>query len=224
MNHLTRGCSGLLAVICITSACASRSGSPVDISADPGATFVAHQVSGGLMIDKMEGGQTGALQPSTPSGPQFVLYSGSTPVAAFWITGPNTLVRSAPDTTAPTIGQVDTTWDKSAIRLMLKPAGHPTFSTSVFKRVGEGAPEALGQPTDSTVGLRGVYRADVIDAAGKPAGWIQVRFSHGGSAHRVYDGVLPATLNGPLAVAAAARLDAELSAVLRSATNPYVGN
>lgn len=220
-----RGCIGLAVVIGIGGGCASRLPGPVEIPADPGATFAAHEVSGGLMIDKMEGGQTGVLQPSTTSGPQFVLYSASIPAAAFWVTGPKTVVRSAPDPSAPLIGEVDATWDKRAIRLTLKPEGRPTYSTSVFKRVsGEGGPDALGQPVDSTLTLRGVYRADIVDSNGAPAGWLQVRFGHAGSSHRVYDGVLPATLNGPIAVAAAARLDAEVSSVLKGATNPYVGS
>ena len=220
---------GLLVGIGVCGGCSSMSRTPVDTAADPGVTFAAHAEGRGLVIDKMEGGQTGLLEPSkTPeSGPQFMLYLAGAPAAAFWVTGPSTLVRGAPEATAPPIGEVDAAWDEHAIRLRLKPQGQPEFSTSVFKRLAEeGGPDALGQPVDSTLDLLGVYRADVVDAAGAPAGWIQVRFIYAGwlgpwaQAHRVYDGVLPAPLNGPLAVAAAAKLDAELSRVLRGAP-PY---
>ena len=194
---------------------------------DSSATFAAHVASRGLVIDQMEGGQPGVLELSaTPSsGPQFVLYSGGVPTAALWVSGADTVVRAAPDSAAPAIGRVDASWDERAIRLTLTPEGDGVFSTSAFKRIEGGAsPAALGQPAGSTLDLRGVYRAELLDGTGQPAGWIRVQFAHGWSAHRIYEGVLPAALNGPLAVAAVARLDAELTAVANRAMNPYIGN
>jgi hypothetical protein len=197
-----------------------------DTGGDSGATFAAHVASRGLVIDRMEGGQSGVLELSTTpyDGPQFVLYSEGAPTAALWVHGADTVVRSAADSAAPAIGRVDASWDERAIRLTLKPEGDGAFSTSMFKRIEGGGPAALGQPASSTLDLRGVYRADLIDGSGQPAGWIRVQFTHGWSAHRLYDGVLPAALNGPLAVAAVARLDAEVTAVVNQAMNPYIGN
>jgi hypothetical protein len=197
-----------------------------DVPTDPDITFSAHAASRGLVIDKMEGGQLGVLEPSsTPySGPQFVLRSGDTTTAALWISGPGIIVRPA-DPTAAAIGRVDASWDERAIRLTLKAESDGTFSTSVFKRTAGGAgPAALGQAADSLLDLRGTYRADVVDSSGAPAGWLRVRFAHSWGPHRVYEGALPAALNGPLAVAAVARLDAELTAVSNTAINPYIGN
>jgi hypothetical protein len=120
---------------------------------------------------------------------------------------------------------VDASWDEHAIRLTLKPEGDGSFSTSAFKRIEGGAsPAALGQPANSTLDLRGIYRAELYDGAGQSAGWMRVQFTHGWSAHRIYEGALPAALNGPLAVAAVERLDAELTAVANQALNPYIGN
>jgi hypothetical protein len=196
------------------------------VEVDPAVTFAVHAASRGLVIDKMEGGQAGVLEWSTtPStGPQFVLYSAGTPTAGFWVSGADIFVKSAPPAVA--IGQVKADWDAGAIRLTFKPEGDGTFSTSVFKRIAGGTgPAALGQPAGSLLDLRGIYQADVMDAAGGTAGWIRVRFAHTWtSAHRIYDGALPSTLNGPLAVAAVTRLDAELTAVSRTATDPYLGN
>jgi hypothetical protein len=223
MKLLARGSIGLL-VGCIAAAGCAWMSPHVDV--DPAVTFAAHTASRGLVIDKMDGGQAGVLEWSTtPSaGPQFVLYAAGVPAAGLWVRGADIVVKSAPP--AAVIGQVDADWDERAIRLTFKPAGDGTFSTSVFKRIEGGkGPAALGQPASSLLDLRGIYQAEVVDAAGASAGWIRVRFAHSwSSAHRIYDGVLPAALNGPLAVAAAARLDAELSAVSRTAMDPYLGN
>ena len=222
---LSTGCYvGLLLGLITSAGCALM---PHDTPGDSGATFAAHVASRGLVIDKMEGGQAGVLELSTTpsSGPQFVLYSGGVPTAALWLSGADTVVRAAPDSAAPTIGRVDASWDERAMRLTLTPEGDGVFSTSAFKRIEGGAsPAALGQPAGSTLDLRGVYRAELLDGTGQPAGWIRVQFAHGWSAHRIYEGVLPAALNGPLAVAAVARLDAELTAVANRALNPYIGN
>jgi len=198
-----------------------------DTPDDSGATFAAHVASRGLVIDKMEGGASGVLEPSTTpfSGPQFVLYSAGAPIATLWVSGADTVVRAAPNSAAPAIGRINASWDERAIRLTLQPEGDGSFSTSVFKRIEGGAgPVALGQPAGSTLDLRGVYRAELLDGSGQQAGWIRVQFTHGWSAHRVYEGVLPAAVNGPLAVAAVARLDAEVTAVVNQAMNPYIGN
>ena len=225
MKLSTRCYIGLLLGL-ITSAGCSLMSMLRDAPGDSGATFAAHVASRGLVIDRMEGGKSGVLEPSTTpfSGPQFVLYSGGTPTAALWLNGAVTVVRAAPDSAAPAIGRVDASWDERAIRLTLKPEGDGAFSTSMFKRIEGGGPAALGQPADSTLNLRGVYRAELVDGTGQSAGWIRVQFTHGWSAHRIYEGMLPAALNGPLAVAAVARLDAELTAVVNQAMNPYIGN
>lgn len=224
MTLSTRYTIGLLLGLITSAGCSLLSH---DRAQESDATFAAHAASSGLVIDRMEGGQSGLLKLSTTpfGGPQFVLYSGGVPTAALWVSGADTVVRSAPDAAAPAIGRVNASWDERAIRLTLKPEGDGSFSTSVFKRIEGGAsPAALGQPADSTLDLRGIYRAELLDGAGQPAGWMRVQFTHGWSAHRVYEGVLPAALNGPLAVAAVARLDAELTAVANQAMNPYIGN
>lgn len=220
-------CSIGLLLGLITNAGCSLMSISRDAPGDSGATFAAHVASRGLVIDRMEGGESGVLEPSTTpfSGPQFVLYSAGAPTAALWLSGPATIVRRGTDPATPSIGRVDASWEERAIRLTLKPEGESGFSTSLFKRIEGGAsPAALGQPADSTLDLRGIYRAEVLDGTGQPAGWISVQFTHGWWAHRIYEGALPTALNGPLAVAAVARLDAEVSAVVNQAMNPYIGN
>jgi hypothetical protein len=194
---------------------------------DPQINFAAHTVSRGVVVDKMDGDQNAALKlSSSPSGPQFVLQTaGGSTTAALWSDGSTTFVRSTPDSTTPVIGTVDSSSDDHAIRFTLKPAGGGSFSTSLFKRIEGGvSPGALGQSAYSLVDLRGVYRADVADEAGNHAGWMRVRVGSRGKPAHIYDGVLPEEINGPLAVAVVAQLDATLNAVEAAAYNPYLGN
>lgn len=195
-------------------------------AADPDINFAAHTASRGIVVDRMDGDQHGTLGPSDSraGGPQFVLQTAAATTAAFWVSGSRTAVRPSPDSTALALGQVEASWEDNAIRFTLAPAAGG-FSTSPFKRIEGGAsPAALGQPAASILDLRGVYRADVVDAAGKPAGWLRVRVdSRWGPAH-IYDGALPQEIDGPLAVAVVAQLDAALNAVEDAAANPYIGN
>jgi hypothetical protein len=210
-------------------ACAGCVRTSHPMAAEPGVSFAAHTSNHGLVVDKMQGAQTGILVAPVglPSAdrPQFVLETGTPPAAALWIDGADTIVRRAPDTTAPTIGRVGASWEQGAIQLTLTPQGNGSFRTTRFVRLSGGtAPAALGQPADTTLDLSGVYRAELLDARGAPAGWLRVRIAANQTPERVYDGVLPEALSGPLAAAAAARLDAEICAVESRALNPHSGN
>ena len=197
-----------------------------DTVPEPKTNLAAHSASRGVVVDQMGGDQHGVLVASNAStGPQFLLQTTGTTIAAFWINRSTTVVRRGADATSPAIGQIDAIWEEQAIRFTLKPAAGGSFSTSLFKRVSGGAsPEALGQPAVSLLDLRGTYRTEVVDAEGKLAGWMGVEVdTRWGPAH-VYTGMLPDEINGPLAVAVVAQLDAALNAVENNADNPYIGN
>ena len=197
-----------------------------DMVPEPKINLAAHSASRGVIIDQMGGDQHGVLVASDASGgPQFLLQTAGTTIAAFWMSRSTTVVRRGADTTSPAIGQVDAIWEEQAIRFTLKPAAGGSFSTSLFKRISGGAsPAALGQPAVSLLDLRGSYRTEVVDTAGKFAGWMGVEVdTRWGPAH-VYTGMLPEEIDGPLAVAVVARLDAALNAVENNADNPYLGN
>ena len=71
--------------------------------------------------------------------------------------------------------------------------------------------------------VRGTYRAELRDAQGTPSGWLRVRVSPSRAARNIYDGAVPAVLNGPLATAAAAVLDGEVNYIEDHAVNVYFG-
>jgi hypothetical protein len=202
---------------------------PRALPIDPAATFAAHTDSAGLVIDKMDSGQGGKLVPSTSAlfehGPQLLLETTTGPAVALWIEGPDIIVRPTHDPSAPAIGRVDARWDSGAVQLTFLPEGNGAYRTTAFKRMSGGAaPAALGQPAELTLDMRGVYLADITDAEGAQAGWLRVRIGVNWGPMHLYEGVLPASVNGPLAVAAVARLEREINAVGARSINPHLGN
>lgn len=215
---------GLVVGLLTSSSCAWLTSSP---PAQPDINFAAHTESRGLKIDKMDGSEHGVLELSTTHGgpPQFVLRTSGVMTAALYVKGPVTVVRRAPDLTAPVIGQVDASWANGALRLELKPEGKGPFSFSEFKRISGGAsPTALGQPASLLIDLRGTYFANIKDSTGASAGWMRVQVDARWQPDHVYEAMLPSEIDGPLAVAAVAQVDAVLNAVEDAAQNPYIGN
>jgi len=193
---------------------------------DPRINFSAHTASRGVIIDKIDDGQKAVLKPwDLRTGPQYVLQTakGST-TAALWASHKTTLVRSTPDPSSPVIGTVDSISEDYAIRFQLKPAGGGTFSTSPFKRIDADSAAALGERTFSLVDLRGIYQAEISDDAGNPVGWMRVQVGSRFKPARIYEGVLPREINGPLAVAVVARLGATLNGIEAQAYDPNMGN
>jgi hypothetical protein len=216
----------LSVILCVGSAACAWI--PREIPVDPQSTFAAYTVSDALFIEKMESGQQGrlVLSDSLPfeHDPQLVIKTSQGPLAGLWIEDPDIVVRPIGDSSGPGLGRVHATWDDGAIQLTLTPEDNATYHTTAFSRLGEGAPGRLGQAADMTVDLRGVYVATVSDAQGAEVGWMRVQIGVNWGPMRLYQGVLPAAINGPLAVAAVARLERQIKQVLAQAVNPYIGN
>ena len=135
------------------------------------------------------------------------------------------IVRQSADRHAPLIGEVDAAWKEGAIRLTFKPANGAPFQTGAFDRIdGRVVTAALGPQVDTILDVRGVYRAQLRDAQGAPAGWLRVRISPHQAAPHMYNGVLPASVNEPLATAAVALLDSDVNNIEDHAINVYLGN
>jgi hypothetical protein len=202
---------------------------PRAVPVDPNVNFAAHSEHRGLVIDRMPDAQPAVLVTAGwvpfSGGPTFLLRRDDATVAAVWVEDAHATVRRGSESTAAAIGHVDASWQEGAILLTITPEGGGGFRTGTFQRVGGGSMSAaLGQRADTTLDVRGVYRAELLDASGAPAGWLRVRVSPYQEAGRIYDGVLPAAVNGPLAAAAVARLDSEVEWVENHAADPYIGN
>jgi hypothetical protein len=200
------------------------------IPVDPNVDFAAHVAHRGLVVDEMPGASPALLVPagrqSWGGGPRFLLQARDQTIAALWFPqAGQMIVRQTVDPHSPLIGEIDAAWSQGAIHLTFKPADGRTLQTGTFDRIdGRIATAALSSQAQTVLDVRGVYRADVRDADGKPVGWLRVQISSHQPAERIYDGVLPPALNGSLAAAAVAVLDADVSEIERHAADVYVGN
>jgi len=200
------------------------------IPVDPAVDFAAHIEHRGMVIDEMPGASPAVLVPAgwryLAGGPRFLLQAHDHTLAALWFPRPGQMiVRENGDPRSALIGEIDAAWDHGAIHLTITPTGGSAFRTGEFDRVdGRFATAALSSQVQSLLDMRGTYRASLRDANGAPAGWLRVRISPYQAAGRSYDGVLPEPLNGPLAAAAVALVDADVGVIEGRAFNPYLGN
>ncbi|MGD0949892.1 MAG: hypothetical protein ABSA52_20985 [Candidatus Binatia bacterium] len=201
------------------------------IPVDTGVDFAAHAAHRGLVVDKMAGASAAVLVPagsqSWTGGPRFLLQANDKTIAAVWFPERDKMiVRGTADPQAPLIGEVDAAWKDGTIRLTLKPAEGASFQTSAFDRIdGRMGRAALGSQVNTRLSVRGVYRAELRDAQGGPAGWLRVQISPHQAARHIYDGVVPASLNGPLATAAVALLDSDVKHIENhAAVDVHLGN
>jgi hypothetical protein len=225
--NAARGLPTLLVLLGGLLSCAPRLQA---IPLDPGVDFAAHAAHRGLVVDEMPGASPAVLVPagwqSWTGGPRFLLQAHNKTIAALWFAQPGKIiVRQRANRHAPLIGEVDATWRESAIRLTFKPANGSPLQTGAFDRIdGRVVTAALGPQVDTILDVRGVYRAELRDAQGAPAGWLRVEISPHQAAPHMYDGVLPPSVNGPLATAAVALLDSDVNSIEDHAVNVYIGN
>lgn len=226
-RHLpSRRTSGIVAALCFLMIC----GAPAHATAtDPTVDFTAHLEHQGLVVDQARNGEPAVLVPAGSlfsSGPNFLLQAGGNTLAALWVEdqGHVTVRRTAaPD--SPLIGRVTATWDHGAIRLTLTPADGAPTQTGRFHRIdGPGRPEILSSQATTVLDLRGMYLAKLRDAKGDDTGWLRVRISPYQESRRVYDATLPPSVPEPLAAAAVALVNSEVSYIRANAVDVYRGN
>lgn len=199
------------------------------VPVDSDVNFAAHIEHRGLVIDQMAGASA-VLAPAGSllfsDGPRFLLQQQGKTVAALWFQDPgHMIVRQTADPQSPLIGEVDAAWNEGSIRLTLKPASGPAFQTTDFTRTdGRLSSATLRWDATTVLDVRGTYRAELRDSTGAPVGWLRVRASPYRGARRIYDGVVPASLNGPLATAAVAVLNSDVRYIRNRALNVYLGN
>jgi hypothetical protein len=219
----------VLAAGILISGCALK---PHAVPVAPGVDFAAHVEHMGLVVDRAQGGEPAVLVPApTPlfsSGPTYLLEAHGKTIAAFWVKDPgHVTVRRTADPASPVIGRVVAHWDNDdgAISLTFEPANGPELHSGEFERTaGPFHPDVLGAQATTVVDVRGIYQADLHDAMGTQAGWLRVRISPYMAAARIYDGVLPASIQEPLATAACALVDSDVDYIEDHAVNVYLGN
>ena len=198
------------------------------VPVDPGANFTAHTESSGIVVDRMDDGQRGRLVPNSipfTHRPPFLVEEGDRKVAALWRDGSTFVVR--PPTggeDAHAMGTVTAEWIDHGIHFTFHPATGDALHTGAFHRQGWSGPELLGQQVSNILELPGVYFAEVRDPANNPVGWMRVEIGRYGPTLRLYNASLPASISGPLALAAFQRIDSDIDWVEQHAVNPYIGN
>jgi hypothetical protein len=212
--------------IVLVTACA-RAARP--LPADPAATFQAHVIHGGFMVDEMRGGApTVASAPGwlrLPGDPALVLAGGGANGEAVWIDAPGSAtVRAARASSAPLVGRVASGWEDDAVRLTIAPRGHRPLRSDPFVREDVGAgPSVLTRAAALSSDVDGSYRATIRYPDGTPAGWIRVRIGPHLRAPEIYDAVLPPSVDEALATAAAAALDADVDVIEAGAFGVHRG-
>jgi len=200
--------------------------SPRPIAVDPDVNFAVHHWIGGLVIDRTHGHSALLVRApsSTPaSGPTHLFQVDGKTVAALWVSGRNQVtVRQTADPSGPMMGQVHVSDEQGPIRLSFELADGRSIHSGVFDRTNvHFEPNALGKEMLSVHDLPGDYRANLSDWQGGNVGWLRVEISQYMASSHLYDGVLPDSLNGPLAAAAVLLLDSQVDNIEQSAVDTW---
>jgi len=184
---------------------------------EPGVNFAAHREHDRIVVDRLPDGTGGVIAPlgwfHLGGAPTFVLTRDGETTAGLWLTAPATVqVRTGRSRSAGVVAAVEPSWDDNAIWLTLRPADGAPLRTTTFERTGAGgSPAVLSRIAQTTVDVRGTYRAAVRDGQGHEVGWLRVKISPYQESPRIYDGVLPPEVApgaaGAIAVALCSEID-----------------
>jgi hypothetical protein len=185
------------------------------LPADPGTSFAAHIVKGGLMVDEMRGADQTALVTSTHllrlfDEPTLVVQRGPSRGEGIWLNGPGrAVVRTSEAPDAALVGRVEPFWDDKAIRLLIEPAGAAPLWSDVFEREPGWGHSELTRRVEHEDELYGAYRAVLRSRDGTPTGWFQMKIGDEQPCPVMYEAVLPPEIDEGLAAASAAALGNE---------------
>jgi len=204
------------ALVALLASSGCRLASRPTVPIETGVNFAAHREHARIVIDRLPDGAGGVVEPPGwfrwGGAPTFVLTRDGQTTAGLWLTAPATVqVRSARSPTAPIVAAVDPSWDDNAIWLTLRPADGAPLRTSTFERtVTGGGPPVLSRIAQTSIDVRGTYRAVVRNAQGGEVGWLRVKISPYQESPRIYDGVLPSDVAPGAAAAIAVALCSEI--------------
>ena len=192
-----RSSLALLATICV--ACGGpRIPSPDARAAselNPQATFAAHQVHAGFVLDRLQPDATGIVEQANVINwdlvPEFRVRTGAGDLGDLWLTAPASV--TVRERGVPEAGQVAPAWDNGAIRLTLHPATGAPLRFGPFERIDGGAGySVLSRNAQTLLDVEGIYRSTVFDAHDQPIGWWEVKIVEPFRPH-VFAGVVPGT-------------------------------
>src|SRR5262245_54295506 len=159
---------------------------------NPEATFAAHQVHAGFVLDRLQRDAPGVVEQANINWTgiaKFRVRTGEGTAGDLWLTAPASVtVREAG---AREAGDVAPTWDNGAIRFTLRPSTGSPLRLGPFERVGGGAGySVLSRNALTLLDVAGIYRATAFDAHDQPVGWLEVKVVEP-FRPRVFEGVLP---------------------------------
>ena len=162
---------------------------------NPLATFAAHQVHAGFVLDRVRGDATGVVEPANLIAwngvPKFRVRTGAGTVGDLWLTAPASV--TVRETGVPQPGAIAPTWDNNAVRFTLRPATGAPLRSGPFERIGGGAGySVLSRNARTLLDVQGIYRATVFDEHDQPVGWLEVNVVEP-FRPRVFAGVVPGT-------------------------------
>jgi hypothetical protein len=165
--------------LALVSGCAAVWGcAPVQIPAtevDRDATFAAHRVHDGFLIDRLQDGGSGVIEPAQLLNWQgeFRVRSQDATLGDLRITAPASVeVREG-----GAAHDIQPAWDDGAIRLTLNRTTGAPLHVGPFERINGSGYSVLSRNAPTLLDVRGTYRAAVVDADGHPVGWWQVNVS-----------------------------------------------
>ena len=204
--------------------------SPPEIPIESGVTFAAHAAHGKIVIDRMPEGSRGEVVPAGlfhwGGAPTFVVKRDDQPVDDIWLTSTAT-VEVAPHTAGGDVARsrIVPAWDENTVRFTVNRPNLPVLHTDVFARTTSGGgPGALSRTAQTSIDVRGTYRAPLRDPGGGEIGWLRVRISPYQEAPRIYDGVFPADFGTGLAAGMVVALSSEIDWIQAHTLDIYRGN
>jgi len=186
---------------------------------DPTVTFAAHRESRGLVIDRLGDGPATLVAAGGPWDPSLRVEQRYAPTRVIYSRHGRATVRTGDEGGGRLLGQVDAELDGGAIHFTLQPGPGEVVRTTVFHRLGASQGQALGRSVKNVLEVRGEYRADLKSASGSLIGWLRVRVGKYQPYPRIYDGVVPSSIDGALVVAAAQLLDEEIDHIEANVPN-----
>jgi hypothetical protein len=157
------------------------------------ATFAAHQVHAGFVLDRLQRDATGVVeQPNVINWvPEFRVRTAAGDVGNLRLTAPASV--TVRESGAREAGHVAPAWDNGAIRFTLSPATGAPLRSGLFARIDGGAGySVLSRNALTLLDVEGIYRATVFDEHDQPVGWWEVEVVEP-FRPRVFAGSLPGT-------------------------------